>query len=314
MELIKKIQQIGFSRREAEIYIALLQKKEFTASELAKITTVTRTKIYEMLQNMVRKGICNENNKNGQKFYRAVKPKIILQDVISNYDLEIEQQKKAAIEQQKKNDLALQKKTAIEQNKIMALEKKIINTIEQKKMTAMSLEKELSSLHENNLNNFESLDYIEVLTDKGQIKEKWLTIQQNTKKELLAFTKPPYVVSLEDNIEKEQEAMKNKIVVKGIYECKHLTSAKEKKNFIEIIESYQRLGEEAKIIDELPMKLAISDETITMLSLTDRISMQPSITTIVIDHPSYAAASKKIFESYWASAISIEDFISDLNK
>ena len=110
MEPIKKIQQIGLSQREAEVYIALLQKNEFTVPELAKITTVTRTKIYEILQNLVRKGMCNENNKNGQKFYRSVKPKIILQNVISNFELEIEQQKKVAIEKEKKAIIELEKK------------------------------------------------------------------------------------------------------------------------------------------------------------------------------------------------------------
>ncbi len=62
------------------------------------------------------------------------------------------------------------------------------------------------------------------------------------------------------------------------------------------------------------MKLAISDETITMLALTDRISMKPSITTMIIDHPSFARAQKKVFESYWNDAITIEDFKNNLTK
>jgi sugar-specific transcriptional regulator TrmB len=46
MELRDKLGEFGLSKREAEVYIALLQKKEFTAPELTKITTITRTKIY----------------------------------------------------------------------------------------------------------------------------------------------------------------------------------------------------------------------------------------------------------------------------
>ena len=41
MEIIEKIKQIGLPKREAQLYVALLQKNEFTAPELAKITTVT---------------------------------------------------------------------------------------------------------------------------------------------------------------------------------------------------------------------------------------------------------------------------------
>src|SRR4030066_1317080 len=126
MELISKLEQFGLSKREAEVYIALLQKKEFTAPELAKITTVTRTKIYEILQNLIRKGMCNENNKNRQKLYRAVKPNIFLQNVISNLELEIEQQKRAAIESERKAAIEREKKAAIEQKKIATVEQKKI--------------------------------------------------------------------------------------------------------------------------------------------------------------------------------------------
>lgn len=68
MDIINKLKQIGLPNREAEVYLALLQKNEFTAPELTKITMVTRTKIYEILQNLIRKGACNESYKNGQKF------------------------------------------------------------------------------------------------------------------------------------------------------------------------------------------------------------------------------------------------------
>ncbi len=170
MELIEKLEEFGLSKREAEVYIGLLQKKEFTAPELTKITTITRTKIYEHLQNLVRKGLCNENVKNGQKFYRAVRPKVVLRDLISNYEAELERKKK----------------------------------------TSGILEKELSSLHEMGLNKIESLDYIEVLNDPAQIRERWFNIEKSIKKEILVFTKPPYSVSLEENINEGSKVLKKK--------------------------------------------------------------------------------------------------------
>ncbi|MCK5033289.1 MAG: helix-turn-helix domain-containing protein, partial [Calditrichia bacterium] len=101
MEIITKLQQVGLSRREAEVYIALLQKKEFTAPELAKITTITRTKIYEILQNLVHKGACNESYRNGQKVYRGIEPLIAIQNIIKQYEEEVEKKTRAVIEQKK---------------------------------------------------------------------------------------------------------------------------------------------------------------------------------------------------------------------
>lgn len=281
MDLINKLQQIGLTGREAEVYIALLQKKEFTAPELTKITTITRSKVYEILQNLVHKGVASESYKDGQKIYRGIKPQIAIQNIILKYEQEIDRKKKAEIEQMKQ--------------------------------AAILLEDDLIALHENNVNNIVPIDYIEILTDVGQIKERWNNFQKNTKNEILVFTKPPYTASLEDNIDVQTEVLKdNKIVDKCIYEYSGM-QPEEIKNLVKVIEGYQKIGEEARIIKELPMKLAISDETITMLALNDRISLKPSITTVIIDHPNFAKAQKAVFEAYWDKAIPFKEFKNNLN-
>ena len=104
MELTTKLQQIGLTNREAEVYLALLQRKEFTAPELTKITTITRTKIYEILQSLVHKGICTESSRNGNKIYRGIDPRIALQNIVSNYEQTVEQ-KKIDFEQKQKIDI-----------------------------------------------------------------------------------------------------------------------------------------------------------------------------------------------------------------
>jgi HTH-type transcriptional regulator, sugar sensing transcriptional regulator len=282
MELLSKLQQIGLTPREAEVYMALLQKKDFTAPELTKITTITRTKIYEILQNLVRKGVCNESYRDGLKVYKGIKPQVALQNIIMNYENEMEQKKNTAVEVMKE--------------------------------VATILEKELAAIHKNNQDNKGPMDYIEVLTDIGQIRERWLTIRKNTKYELLVFTKPPYTAALEEIVEAEAKIIKSNIIEKSIYEYNNINSEEEIKNLITSLEAYQIKDEQARIMKELPMKLAISDETITMLALTDRISMEPSITSMIIDHPTFAKAQKKVFESYWKEAMTIEEFKIKLNK
>ena len=267
-DLVDKLQNIGISRREAEVYIALLQKKEFTAPELAKLTTITRTKIYEILQNLVRKGVCNENYRDGQKVFRGIKPQIAIQNIVSNYSLEIEQKKQAAI----------------------------------------SLETELASLHKNNLNNNDPLDYIEVITDLGQIRNKWNELQSNSKFEMLVFSKSPYSAGLEENIKDETAVINKGIKCKGIYEYADIESDGDMDQFLSMLSSYISAGEEIRLIESLPIKLAIIDEKIAMLALNDPVSLKPSITTMVVNHPNFALAQKEVFESYWNKSISIEDF------
>ncbi len=290
MELITKLQQIGLTKREAEVYLALLKRKEYTAPELTKITTITRTKIYEILQSLVHKGIVTESSRDGNKMYRSLDPHLALENIITNYEQTVEQ-KKIEFEQKQKFD------------------------IEMKRKAAGLLEKELVSLHEDSADSLEPFDYIEMLTDIRQIGERWVAIQQNTKKELLVFTKPPYTTpALEDNIEQEKEIFrKQNIVIKGLYEYGELTQ-EEIDSLVRSVEIYQEIGEEARLIEKLPMKLVISDEALVMFALNDRISLKPNITSMYVDHPSYAAALKKMFESYWAEGINVETFKQTINK
>jgi HTH-type transcriptional regulator, sugar sensing transcriptional regulator len=272
--LIEKLQRLGLSKRESEVYIALLTKKEFTAPEIGKITSVSRNKSYEVLQSLVKKNLCSETYKNGTKVFSGIKPDIALQNIISIYE----------------------------------------NELKEKKDLTAQFSKELMKLHTANKHSSGSLDYIEVFTDIGQVRERWESIERNTRKELLVFTKPPYSVSLEDTLEIAEEVKKNKISIKSIYEYKTLKSIDEAENLLKMISVYKKMGEDAKIIDELPMKLAISDVNTTIFVLDDKISMQQSMTTMIVEHPGFAVALKKVFEGYWKEALSIDAFKKNIKK
>ncbi len=274
-DLIDQFQMLDIPRRESEVYLALLQKREFTAPEIAKITTVSRTKAYEVLQNLVKKGLCNESYRNGTKVFKAINPKIVLDNLSSEYD--------------------------------------------KKRKTLEELNKSLEEIYRNTKTFNDPLEYIEVLTEIGQIKERWLMIQENAKTEELVFNKGPYSIPPEDNIEYENELLVRNVVCKGLYEYDNSMDESSKVNFISMMEHYSRMGEEVRVINKLPMKLAIIDQRVTMLALNDPVSLTPSITTMIITHPSFAIAQKEVFNSYWQKAESLENFIkknlpAELNK
>jgi sugar-specific transcriptional regulator TrmB len=269
-ELIDKLQILDIPRREAEVYLALLQKNEFSAPEIAEITSLSRTKSYEILQNLVKKGLSNQSYKNGIKVFTGVSPKIVFKNITSEFD--------------------------------------------KKKIIADELQLELIELKNSSAGFSESLDYIEILTEKEQIKERWLTIQKNTKEELLLFSKSPYSFSLEDNLEYEKTLLKNNTEFRCIYEYCNIKAKDERDLFISILEKYNELGEKIMIVKELTMKLCISDNTITMLALNDRVSLKPSITSMFVNHPSFADSMKRVFNSFWSDGLSLDELKNNLDK
>lgn len=269
-ELIEKLQLLDIPRREAEVYLALLQKNEFTATEIAKITSVSRTKSYEILQNLTKKGLANESYKNGIKVFTGVSPKIVIKNINTEF--------------------------------------------EKKKLLANQLEVNLMELKNANAGTSESLDYIEILTEKEQIKERWISIQNNTIDELLLFSKSPYSFSLEDNMEYEKSLLEKNVEFQCIYEYCNINTVNDRELFISILEKYDGIGEKIKIVNELPMKLCISDNTITMLALNDRVSLKPSITTMFVNHPSFANSLKRVFVSFWLSGLSLKELKNNLER
>ena len=68
------------------------------------------------------------------------------------------------------------------------------------------------------------------------------------------------------------------------------------------------MGEEARLTNELPMKMVVCDARKTIFALDDKVSLAPSFTLVIIDHPNFAAAQKKVFESYWSGSITPDEF------
>jgi len=275
MKLLDYLQEAGLTKREAHIYLALLQKKEFVASEISSIVPVGRTKIYEIIPSLLAKGLCTESLKNGKKIYSAIEPQIALQNLLNNYKSEFEEM------------------------------------FDKKRKLIKELEQGLTKIHSDNVKKSESLDYIELLKDRNQIKSRWIELQKGLKSELLGLNKPPYTIPLVQNAPYQKKILKQKVISKGIYDLTNIQNEAEINDFINAVQVFEKLGEECRIIRELPMKMMIIDEKITMLALIDPISTKSSITTMIVTHPNFAMAQKQVFQSYWDQAIALETFIKN---
>ena len=88
---IKDLMKIGLTEIEAKIYINLLKKRHFTATEIATISKINRTQTYDLLSKLVKKGLCVEIYGNKKK-YEAISPEIVM----NNFSKEFENKKEIA--------------------------------------------------------------------------------------------------------------------------------------------------------------------------------------------------------------------------
>jgi len=91
-EIIKSLKQIGFSDSASKIYLLLLQKSNCTASEISRMTGISRSKTYEYLNRLVSKGMCIEILGSVKK-YASTNPTTAFKDMKQKLKLGYEKDK-----------------------------------------------------------------------------------------------------------------------------------------------------------------------------------------------------------------------------
>lgn len=278
--ILKGLKEFGLSDYEAKCYLSLLERDTLTVSEISKLAGIPRTNAYEALEKLMLKGMSISRPGRIKKYSASdplsLKEKFLMQ---ANETTEIELK-----------NLHEKEKEILEKNRSV---KNIIN----------EMIKELGPLYDNSKLNTNPLDYIEILKDPYQIHKKYIKLLNETKEGILAFTKPPFsgpTKKLEEQVDQQKKIMNRPIQIRCIYEIPK--DKDQKKWCFEMIERSISDGEKARVLKELPMKMAVFDSRIVLLSFEDPVSKQTSLTTLIIEHHSLAKGFGILFDTLWAQA------------
>lgn len=80
MELSKILHNFGFTEKEAEVYLALLELGESLPSTIARITALKRPTVYVVLKALVDKGIVSHVKRRGVLHYIPLSPDLLFRD------------------------------------------------------------------------------------------------------------------------------------------------------------------------------------------------------------------------------------------
>jgi sugar-specific transcriptional regulator TrmB len=79
--LNEQLKEIGLSNSESKVYISLLKNSPIGGGELAKLLNMDRTHTYNILSNLISKGLATHILKNNKKLFRSTSPKNLLNQV-----------------------------------------------------------------------------------------------------------------------------------------------------------------------------------------------------------------------------------------
>jgi len=322
--VLKRFRDLGLSAHEAKSYLSLLQRDTLTVAEVARLAAIPRTNAYEALDKLMTKGMCL--SKPGHvKRYSASDPSL-LQDELLTKATAAAQAELAQVRKKEKEIIAkYQSGIEVEVAKLKSREKEILekhqagrdselSKLEEKereirgkaesvKRDVGNIVAELKPQYESSRLETDPLDFIEVIKDPLQVHKRFMQLVSEAKEEILAFTKPPFSgprKRLEEQAEPEKKVLRQGIRIRNIYEIP--TEKEEIEWRFKDIDGAVKLGEEARVMKKLPMKMVILDRKIVLLALADPVSKRTSLTTQIVEHRDLANSLRMLFDTLWEQA------------
>lgn len=183
-----------------------------------------------------------------------------------------------------------------------------VNEIKDKQSSIEQMVLELEGIYKSDNKTIDS--YIEVLTNNDQIHEKYISLESDAKTEMISFVKPPYAhegnrSKIERQEDVEVQNLRDGIVSKTIYE---IPGSENALMVYKHIEKSVAAGEEARMLESVPLKLHVFDKRYVFMALNNSDNSSPELTMLAIEHPDLAAAHIILFENLWEKAIPYEEF------
>jgi sugar-specific transcriptional regulator TrmB len=147
------------------------------------------------------------------------------------------------------------------------------------------------------------LHFIQVIKQNEAATRKVQTITNEAQEEILFFTCAPYLKPVESNQE-GLSPLERGVKVHSIYVAGELMM----ENHFPGVKAFAEAGEQVRIVQQLPIKMAVIDSRIVLLMLVDNYAATTSFTTMVIEHPDLAKTFKIVFEFFWQQGKTLEQF------
>lgn len=146
------------------------------------------------------------------------------------------------------------------------------------------------------------LPFVKVVHDPAETKRMYESLVRSVRTELLVFNRPPYSWAPGSPNPAVMDMLARRVPARVLYQATQVDAPDAEGWHLEM-EAYHLAGVEGRIVDHLPMKLAIADREHALLSLDHPTLANIGYpTTMHVEHPGFAAIQADAFEFRWAHA------------
>ncbi|WP_262062503.1 response regulator transcription factor [Streptomyces sp. STR69] len=155
---------------------------------------------------------------------------------------------------------------------------------------------EMATAYEAGLLREEPSRLIEVASGEGAIAARLEEMYARAEHEVCLFDTPPYLAPPAPQVDLQADLLKRGIVSRGIYAA----TALEDPNALSRAWNMVELGEQARVLPSVPLKLLVVDGRRALLPLTS--SEAGGYCAVVVWHSAVTEALQKLFELAWQQA------------
>jgi sugar-specific transcriptional regulator TrmB len=252
---IARLIELGLTGYEASAYVALIRRGDASASEVARIASLPRQRIYDVLDGLVAQGFATVKPGRPAR-YTAASPEEALWRALDR------------------------RRDAVD-----ALQAGVAETIGR-----------LTPAYRDGRVADDPLRFVELLREPSAIARRFEELEASAEREILVFTRPPYAVEPADNVE-GLKLLERHVEARSVYE----RSLYDDPAHAEVVRTFVAAGEQARVVDSLPLKLVLVDARVAAFALEDPVAGATGLTIMIVEHAALGVLFKQAFEAVWSS-------------
>ncbi len=146
-----------------------------------------------------------------------------------------------------------------------------------------------------------ALPYVHLIFGMSDVKSNYERLLGEAEEEVLVFNRPPYSWKPE-NVNALVVRLAGRLATRVLYQAPQVEDPGAD-SFRRAMEAYHAAGVEGRVVDDLPIKLAVFDRRVALITLVDPAPIEVGFpTALLIEHAGLAALQADAFEHRWGTA------------
>ena len=144
-----------------------------------------------------------------------------------------------------------------------------------------------------------AVSFVHMVPDPAEVQATYERLLATAQLELMMFTRPPYATAPGPPKPAVLEMLERGVSARVLYESGKITRPE--------FPAYHKAGVQARVVDELPVKLVVVDRRAVLIWMMDPLLREDAYpTTMLVEHEGFARFAADAFEHEWERARPLE--------